>query len=146
MRPLHAGLINRDNLSPTWLLSLVGVHIMDPRVRQSIRLMSKDLRRSFRVEEAARSAHLSPSRFAHLFKEQTGLAPAQYHKRLRLECARKHLEKTSLGLKQVMLRAGFHDESHFVRDFKKQYGLPPMRYRAKHKKHVVKSVAGSANK
>ena len=119
---------------------------MDPRVRHTIRLMSKDLSRPFRIEQAARSVRVSPSRLAHLFKEETGLAPAQYLKRLRMECARKFLERTSLGIKEIMLRVGISDESHFVRDFRQRYELPPIRYRILHRSRSRKGVAGSANK
>lgn len=53
-----------------------------------------------------------------------------------MECARKFLERTSLSVRQVMLRVGVSDESHFVRDFKKAHGLPPIRYRTLHKEKL----------
>lgn len=102
---------------------------MDPRVQQAINLLSEDLGRPFDFQALAASVNLSPSRLRHLFKDETGMTPAQFLKRLRIEGARELLEGSFLRLKDVMPRVGVTDESHFVRDFKKAHGLPPIRYR-----------------
>lgn len=102
---------------------------MDPRVRQAIDLLSEDLSRDLDFKALATSVNLSPSRLRHLFKDETGLTPAQYLKRLRFERAKELLEGSFLRLKEVMPLVGIKDESHFVRDFKKAHGLAPRRYR-----------------
>jgi AraC-like DNA-binding protein len=102
---------------------------MDPRLRQAIAMLAEDVSRPLDLEAISRSLNLSPSRLRHLFKDETGLPPAQYLKRLRIERARELFESTFLSLKEVMLRVGLSDESHFVRDFKKAHGMPPVRYR-----------------
>ena len=104
---------------------------MDPRVRHTISLLSEDLSHHCDIQALADSVELSPSRLRHLFKDETGYTPAQYLKRLRLERARELLEDSFLRLKEVMPRVGVSDESHFVRDFKKTHGLPPIKYRNK---------------
>lgn len=103
---------------------------MDSRVQQAIDLLSEDLSRDFNFETIAASVNLSPSRLRHLFKDETGLTPAQYLKRLRLKRAKELLEGSFLRLKEVMPQVGINDESHFIRDFKKAHGLPPKRYRS----------------
>ncbi|HEV2762110.1 MAG TPA: helix-turn-helix domain-containing protein [Pyrinomonadaceae bacterium] len=103
---------------------------MDARLRQVTRLMSEDLSRPLDLKALARSVNLSPSRLRSLFREETGQTPAQYLKRLRMRRAEQLITQTFLNLKEVMLRVGISDGSHFVRDFRKTYGLPPMRYRA----------------
>ena len=102
---------------------------MDPRVHQTINLLSEGLNRPFDFQALAASLNLSPSRLRHLFKDETGMTPAQFLKRLRLEGARELLEGSFLRLKDVMPQVGITDESHFVRDFKKAHGLPPIKYR-----------------
>ena len=102
---------------------------MDSRVRQAISLLSEDLSCDFDFKALAASVNLSPSRLRHLFKDETGLTPAQYLKRLRLERARELLDRSFLRLKEVMPLVGINDESHFVRDFKQAHGLSPRQYR-----------------
>lgn len=58
------------------------------------------------------------------------MSPGQYLKALRLEKARGLLEATSLSVKEVRARVGMQDQSHFVRDFNRVYGVTPSQYRA----------------
>jgi len=102
---------------------------MDYRVRRITKVLSDDLSRDVDINALANSVNLSVSRLRHLFKDETGLTPAQYLKRLRLERARELMEESFLRLKEVMPQVGISDESHFVRDFKKKHGLPPIKYR-----------------
>ena len=103
---------------------------MEQRVRLAITLMEDELRRELSLAELARAVYLSPSRFQHLFKAETGTTPVLYLRRLRLEHAKGLLETSLLPIKQIMRCVGFKDRSHFEREFKKLYGLTPTQYRA----------------
>jgi len=103
---------------------------MDRRVQVTIELMKADLRRELSPDDLARATNLSRSRFQHLFKAETGVSPASYLRLLRLERARFLLETSFLSIKQIMLRVGVADKSHFERRFKKAYGATPTGYRA----------------
>lgn len=105
---------------------------MDLRVQIIVALMRDDLRRERSLDELARRVSLSRSRFQHLFKAETGTSPAHYLRDLRLDRARELLETSLLSIKQVMAGVGISDKSHFVREFKKAYGLTPTQYRAAH--------------
>ena len=102
---------------------------MEPRIHRAIRLMTVDLGREVSLNELAQALNLSTSRLRHLFKEKTGVTPAQYLKARRMQRAKELLEATFLNVKEVMLKVGVKDKSSFVRDFKKFYGLSPSRYR-----------------
>src|SRR5215218_2789874 len=102
---------------------------MDYRVRRAIALAEECLQKGWSPARLAESVNLSPSRLHQLFKRETGVPPARYLRLLRMRRARGLLETTHLSVKQVMARVGVTDESHFVRDFKKTYGLTPARYR-----------------
>lgn len=73
--------------------------------------------------------NLSPSRFRHLFKQETGTGPAQYLKDLRLRKAELMLRTTFLSVKQVLKQVGLGSNTHFVNDFRKLHGMTPTAYR-----------------
>ena len=102
---------------------------MDHRVKRVIVLMEEYLQRGWSASRFAQFVNISPSRLHQLFKDETGLPPAKYLHSLRLQQARQILETSYLSVKEVMAKIGVRDESHFVRDFKKVYGLTPARYR-----------------
>lgn len=105
---------------------------MDPRVQKVISLIQEALGREVSADEMARAVNLSFPYLRALFKSEVGMTPAQYQKTLRLLEARRLLESTFLNVQEIMVRVGLSDESHFVRDFKKAYGLAPAQYRLRH--------------
>lgn len=128
---------------------------MEPRIHRVIHLMTGKLRREVPLTVLAQSVNLSPSRLRHLFKDATGLSPAQYLKIQRMEKAKELLENTFLRVKEVMLRVGVKDKSHFTKEFKRLYGLSPVKYRSRYWSHLGDSgqdvrvkpqPANSANK
>lgn len=102
---------------------------MDNRVKRVISLMEKYLHRDWSADKLSRLVNLSPSRLHQLFKDDVGLPPAKYLHILRMERAKSILEISYLSVKEVMRRVGLADESHFVRDFRRRYGLTPAKYR-----------------
>lgn len=97
----------------------------------ALTLIGENLHRGAVLDEASSIANISSSRLRHIFKQEMGISPVQYLRRLRMCKAKELLETTYLNIKQIMIRVGVNDESHFVRDFKKVYGLSPTQYRAR---------------
>jgi AraC family L-rhamnose operon transcriptional activator RhaR len=77
----------------------------------------------------ARCYDLSPAHFQKLFKANLGRPPIAYLRHIRLEKACELIEKTYIQMKQIGVIVGMPDESHFTRDFKKEFGLTPTEYR-----------------
>ena len=103
---------------------------MNNKVQTAARFIQNNLHRNLRLNELAQIVNLSSSRFRHLFKSETGLSPSQYIKLLRMQKAKSLAETTFLTEKEIMVEIGVNDESHFVRDFKKSFGLTPIQHRA----------------
>ena len=103
--------------------------ILKPRVRIVIDFMHANLHRRTRLAELAGAANLSPSRFSHDFKSQTGISPGEYLRRLKMEKARDLLATTLLTIKEIMVMAGYNSKSLFVRHFRRSFGLSPTEYR-----------------
>lgn len=101
----------------------------DPRILRAIEVLEDRLAERVTVRELAGAANLSASRFAHLFRHETGLSPGRYLHRLRMERARLLLVRTSLRITEVMALVGCTDPSHFSRDFRRYFGAGPREYR-----------------
>ncbi len=102
---------------------------MDQRVQLIINQMKEKLHRKLPLRKLAEKAELSLSRLHHLFKDETGAAPAHYLHAMRMERAKELLETTSLSIEQITARVGLRDRSHFEREFKRECGLTPVQYR-----------------
>lgn len=102
---------------------------MAERVKRVIERMQGDPSRNFSLGEMAESVNLSPPYFCSLFKSITGVPPAKYLKTLRMQQAATLLTTTFLSVKEIVCRVGLSDDSHFVRDFKRIYGVTPSEYR-----------------
>lgn len=98
---------------------------MDTRIASVIAQMEETLPTAPSVPELAATVHLSPSRFAHLFRDETGMPPGRYLHTMRMQRARVLLERTFLTVREVMSRVGFRDPSHFARDFRRFHGVAP---------------------
>jgi transcriptional regulator GlxA family with amidase domain len=105
---------------------------MNTRLQKVVYLIQKDLSRKVTLSEMAQAVNLSAEHLRRLFKSEIGMTPVQYQKKLRLLEARRLLESTFLNVQEIMVRVGLSDDSHFVRDFKKIYGLTPAQYRSRH--------------
>jgi CheY-like chemotaxis protein len=102
---------------------------MDPRVEKVVSRLRNEFHRDPSLNEMAQVVNLSPSRLRYLFKKELGVAPGHYLRTCRLEGAKELLETTFLSVKEIISRIGVNDQSHFIREFKKCYGLTPAQYR-----------------
>jgi AraC family transcriptional regulator, arabinose operon regulatory protein len=102
---------------------------LDPRVQKILEMLSHQLAEPLNVAEIARSLALSPSRVAHLFKEETGESIMATLLRLRMSQARRLLEFTNRPVNEIARSVGFQSSFHFSRQFKSTYGLSPQIYR-----------------
>jgi transcriptional regulator GlxA family with amidase domain len=81
------------------------------------------------LRSLAKRAGLSQSRFWHLFREETGLSPADCHKWVRLSRSLPLLEDTNDSMKEVSAAVGFKHQSHYTRSFRERFGSTPVQYR-----------------
>lgn len=102
---------------------------MDPRVQKVVTLMREEFHRESSLSEMAQFVNLSPSRLRYLFKSEVGMPPTQYLKAFRMQRARELLETTFLSVKEIISSIGVNDPSHFIREFKRTYGMTPAQYR-----------------
>lgn len=81
------------------------------------------------IDELAKKACMSRSRFYVEFKKQLGCSPAEYQQQLRLRNAAEMI-RNGHSISETCYDSGFNDLSHFSRRFTKFYGSTPRQFQA----------------
>jgi transcriptional regulator GlxA family with amidase domain len=81
------------------------------------------------VEEMVRRSNLAERTFKRRFTEATGFAPIDYVQRLRIEDAKRRLERTDAPADEISWKVGYEDAAFFRRLFKRVTGMTPGAYR-----------------
>lgn len=81
------------------------------------------------VEEMIRRSRLAGRTFKRRFTAATGLTPIAYVQRLRVEDAKRRLERTEAPVDEISWRVGYEDAAFFRRLFKRVTGMTPGAYR-----------------
>ena len=81
------------------------------------------------VDEMIKRSKLAERTFKRRFAEATGLAPLAYVQRLRIEDAKRRLERTASPVDEISWRVGYEDAAFFRRLFKRTTGMTPGAYR-----------------
>jgi AraC-like DNA-binding protein len=82
---------------------------------------------SLRIDDLAQELGMSVSGLHHNFKAVTGFSPLQFQKRFRLQEARRLMLNEQLDAASAAYRVGYDNASQFSREYKRLFGLPPMR-------------------
>jgi transcriptional regulator GlxA family with amidase domain len=80
-------------------------------------------------ETLADHAAMSLRNFARVFKRETGIAPAGFVEKIRLEAAIRLLEETYFSLDSIARECGFQSGEHFRLAFNRRFGITPSEYR-----------------
>lgn len=83
------------------------------------------------VEEMVRRSGLAGRSFKRRFTRATGLAPIAYVQQLRVEKAKRRLERTDVSIEKISWQVGYEDAASFRRLFKRITGITPGAYRRK---------------
>jgi AraC family transcriptional regulator len=83
---------------------------------------------SLDVETIARTVNVHPSHLVRAFRQQYGCTMGDYIRSLRVEFACRQLSVSDASLADIALNAGFSDQSHFCKTFKRLTGLTPAQY------------------
>lgn len=88
-------------------------------------------------EALASTLAVSRRNFDRRFIKATGNTPVEYLQRVKVEAAKKALEKGRKSIFEVMHEVGYADDKAFREVFKKITGLSPLYYRARYNKDAV---------
>jgi AraC family transcriptional regulator len=110
---VEAGEVRRP---PPWLLR--AQELLHARFNEVIR-----------TSQVAEAVGVHPAHLARVFRNHFRLSMGSYLRALRLDWAARELVRSDASLTAVALAAGFADQSHFTRFFKRHTGLTPNAYR-----------------
>jgi AraC family transcriptional regulator len=82
------------------------------------------------LTELANAVGVDPTHLARAFRARYGASVGEYGRRVRLAWAAAELGRCDTGIATIAKQAGFADQSHFTRMFKRYVGVTPARYRA----------------
>jgi AraC family transcriptional regulator len=78
----------------------------------------------------ARIADVHPAHLARTFRARMGCTTGEYARRRRLDRSRAALIATKRPVSEIAADAGFFDQAHFTKAFKRAFGAPPATFRA----------------
>jgi len=81
------------------------------------------------VDEMIKQSRLAERTFKRRFVAATGVTPITYVQRLRIEDAKRRLERTNTSIDEISWRVGYEDAAFFRRLFKRTTGMAPSAYR-----------------
>lgn len=101
----------------------------DPRLATAVEAMLARIEEPVPVATIARRVGLSPRGLEVLFRRTVGVPPGTFWRNLRLDEARRLVEETALGMREISLRTGFGSAASLSRAFARRFGMAPAAWR-----------------
>jgi transcriptional regulator GlxA family with amidase domain len=121
--------LRRPGGQPQVSVSLASQASAMTSIRELQIWIAEHLETRLSVEDLADRMAMSVRNFERVFTREVGTTPSQYVLQMRVEAARRQLERTDGGLKQVASAAGFGSVDVMRRAFVRLLGITPRRYR-----------------
>jgi AraC family transcriptional activator FtrA len=121
---------------------------IDRAERSSLSVLMEKIRRRLneplRIAQLAGLAMMSERTFMRRFRAATGLSPAEWITRQRLERARELLEGTRLSIEQIAARTGLGSTTTLRHHFRSKVGVTPVEYRRRfsHRRRDASHLVG----
>jgi transcriptional regulator GlxA family with amidase domain len=121
--------LRRPGGQPQLSMSLASQSSEMMSIRELQIWIVEHLQTKLSVDDLANRMSMSVRNFERVFTREVRTTPSQYVLQVRVEAARRELELTQKGLKQVASAAGFSNVDVMRRAFVRLLGLAPRRYR-----------------
>lgn len=108
---------------------LAAQGIEDERLAKVCHFITAHPEEPLNVAQLAQVAGMSARNFARRFAEETGITPAQFVERARLDAACQMLATRDMSLEMIAMAAGFGPAERMRRSFIRHLGVTPNRYR-----------------
>jgi len=102
----------------------------DSEVGKTLALMHRNPARPWTIASLAKEAGVSRSVLADRFRHYLNEPPMAYLTRWRLQLGAQMLASTSYSASQIASEVGYESEAAFNRAFKREFAVPPARFRS----------------
>ncbi|NIM43757.1 MAG: helix-turn-helix domain-containing protein [Hydrogenophaga sp.] len=119
---------HQDGLTPFMVFEGRKDH-GDAEIEQAQQWLAQHFSVASPVDEMIKRSRLAERTFKRRFAAATGLAPIDYVQRLRVEDAKRRLERTDAPVDEISWRVGYEDAAFFRRLFRRTTGMSPGAYR-----------------
>lgn len=99
--------------------------------QRMIRFVERNYRKNPTLRDVAEKISLSPKYVSRKFKQETSETFSDYRIKLKVNQAKKLLQKTSLNIARIACQVGYENAGSFMKMFKKVAGSTPTEYRKK---------------
>ncbi len=106
----------------------------DPTLRQAIEIMTRRAADGININDVLDELMVSRRRLEQLFAEHVGRTPHQHLELIRIDLAREMLTESTLPIGHIARLCGYESHRRFGEAFKRQVGLPPIRYRQQNRR------------
>lgn len=96
-----------------------------PAVQKALLYIDHHFREPLSLKSLAEQVHLAPNYLSELFQRTTGMTFSSYLQDMRLRFALALLQSSSVSITEICYTAGFSNQSHFTRAFRKKFGISP---------------------
>jgi transcriptional regulator GlxA family with amidase domain len=103
----------------------------DAVILEAQRWLRSNVASATAVEHVVKSSSLPERSFQRRFRKATGYSTLAYLQHLRVEAAKRELERTSTAVDEISYKVGYEEPAFFRRLFKRTTGLTPAAYRRK---------------
>jgi len=106
-----------------------GAAIAEPYLERVRERLHADFTQPLRIARLAADEAVSPTRLARQFRTRFRRGIGEYLRQVRLEWVAEALLRTEHPIALLALQAGFADQSHLTRDFRRVFGSTPAVFR-----------------
>lgn len=125
--------IDMDRVNQAHFSMFMGQHQHeDEEIRKAQSYIEEHFHLQISIEEIAERSNMSKRNFIRRFKHATQSTPLEYQQRVKIESAKKALEKSGDNISALMNNVGYNDLKTFRKVFKRITGLTPQDYRKKY--------------
>lgn len=122
--------IERDNQSQFIIFDEQKNHDDEP-IKRVQNFIEKNVDEKITVESLSSKFSISKRSLVRRFKKATNNPPIEYIQRIRIEAAKRKLEKNGKSVNEIMYEVGYTDVKAFRTIFRKITGISPIEYRNK---------------